>query len=61
MRAIHGIYENGVVYFTFQEPDYEGPVRVLVVFPDELDGLLVEEDEPICPCYVSARADPDPV
>ncbi len=34
MQAIHAIYENGRVAFSFDYPDYEGPVAVLVIFPD---------------------------
>ena len=35
MRAMHAIYENGRVTFSFMYPDYDGPVGVLVVFPDQ--------------------------
>ena len=34
MRALHAIYEDGKIHFTFQFPDYQGPVAVLVIFPD---------------------------
>ena len=34
MRAIHAIYENGRVQFSFSYPDYQGPVSILVIFPD---------------------------
>ena len=34
MRALPAIYENGRVTFQFTYPEYEGPVSVLVIFPD---------------------------
>ena len=49
MRAVPGIYENGVVYFSFCEPRYEGPVRVMVVFPDDWEAVGVEDDDLLPP------------
>ena len=44
MRAIPAVYIDGKVDFTFSYPNYEGPVRILVIFPTERDEPPVEED-----------------
>ena len=37
MKSYHAIYENGQLTFQFRMPDCEGPIAVLVVFPDLWD------------------------
>lgn len=47
MRAVAAIYECGKVHFQFEYPNTEGPVAVLVIFPDDTrDGMSYEEEWP---------------
>jgi len=43
MRAIHAIFDRGQVDFVFDYPEMEGPVPVLVIFPDDRDELPPDE------------------
>ncbi len=46
MRAIQALYEDGRVFFPFHDPQYEGPVAVLVIFPDEPGEETSDEEDP---------------
>ena len=39
MKAIPAIYEGGRIFFPLHHPDYEGPVRVMVIFPQAEEDL----------------------
>ena len=46
MRAVPAIYDDGRVSFSFHYPNYEGPVAIIVIFPDERDYDLEYQDPP---------------
>ncbi len=45
MRAVTAIFEDGKIHFPFDYPDREGPVLVLVIFPDEMPEALLPSEE----------------
>ena len=45
MKAITALYQNGKVFFPFTHPECEGPVSVLVIFPDPQEEDPLEEWE----------------
>ncbi len=49
MKALPAIFERGRIMFPFDFPAYEGPVSVIVVFPDTVDTwemeMALEDDE----------------
>lgn len=42
MRAVPAIFDNGRIFFSFCLPHYEGPVSVLVIFPDVDDYDIID-------------------
>lgn len=49
MRSYHAIYDNGHLHFQFRLPDNQGPVAVLVVFPEAWDDPHMADLDPFDP------------
>ncbi len=45
MKALQAIYQNGQIDFLFTFPETQGPVNILVIFPEQ--DIPEQEEDPL--------------